>query len=298
MNCLIDFSGPNSTESYLSNSMQTILQSIEAAQSNNNDYCEHTFISGKRYYNCTFPGCGKSFPFESEFLRHKYIHSSERPVQCPFPNCTKAFKREDTLKNHLRIHTGETPYKCQEPGCGKGFCSKAGLRYHRLKHKGEKEYICRVAGCNRRFLSMSQLKQHEKTLVYHKNTLGQGPLNESQENLADYIRKRKCQNMYQKEDVESKTNFVKEPKWKVSTQDYNNEKKGKLSEGFEQEFKRIVEFLVNENNIIKMRLDMCNTVKELENKLAGANYLFEKERESRVPDYFDQDMLDFLKFND
>lgn len=280
MERLQEFDSPHYTELNIESPFQTSIEHIDVKTEHIDD-CEKIVRDGKKYYSCTFQGCGKIFHYKSEFVRHKYIHTTERPIQCPFSNCDKAFKREDALKNHIRIHTGEMPFKCQEAGCGKSFPSKAGLRYHALKHKGEKQHRCRFPGCNKLFLNISQLKQHERTLSCHRKLSNQAPPHT----------------------VQHKENLIKNLKGKDASEDHGPQGE-KLSERFEDRFQRMMEFIMNQNNTIKMRLDACNTLKgfldkneNLENNAKMNNSKLEEQKEWAVPERSDQDIWNFLKFD-
>ncbi|NXK90497.1 CKR1 protein, partial [Formicarius rufipectus] len=48
--------------------------------------------------------CGKSFSHKSALVKHRKIHSGDRPHACP--DCGKGFIQRSDLTIHRRVHTG------------------------------------------------------------------------------------------------------------------------------------------------------------------------------------------------
>lgn len=253
---ILQFYHSNSIDYSVTSGMETPIQAIQTTSSleENDIEFKEVLLDGKKYHSCAYAGCGKMFRYKSEFMRHKVIHTPERPLDCPFEGCTKTFKREDALKSHLRTHTGETPYKCEDPGCGQGFSSKAALRYHSLKHKKEKGYECSFPGCNRRFLTLSQMKQHERALNYHQKASTQGPTLEEEEEPSP-VKAIKHEDVSSDRSTVPDTNHVE---WGIKVE--NEAVQGeKVRQNFEEEFEKMVKSLILENNAIKMKLNMLYT---------------------------------------
>ena len=124
------------------------------------------FQNGKRSYQCTQQGCGKTFRYKSEANRHIIIHQKDKNHRCNISGCNKAFKRQETLEEHMKLHGGDLPFSCDEYGCGRRFASKPALRYHMLRHQNNREFRCDIDGCDKTFLTMSHLRQHQMSSLH------------------------------------------------------------------------------------------------------------------------------------
>lgn len=54
--------------------------------------------------------CSYSTTIATNFKRHYYIHTGERPYSCPY--CPYRCNQKTNLQVHVRQHTGEKPYAC------------------------------------------------------------------------------------------------------------------------------------------------------------------------------------------
>ncbi|CAE1231742.1 KRAB [Acanthosepion pharaonis] len=98
--------------------------------------------------------CYKNFTQISSVIRHKRIHSGEKPFSCE--ECGKSFSQSSTLVNHRRIHSGCKPFEC--PVCGRKFSDHSSLSRHRRTHSGEKPYSCDI--CHKSFSRSTYLSCH------------------------------------------------------------------------------------------------------------------------------------------
>ena len=57
---------------------------------------------GKKTYQCSHPGCGKSFNTSSNLTQHLLIHTDERPHVCDL--CGRAFRQSGNLSKHKKSH--------------------------------------------------------------------------------------------------------------------------------------------------------------------------------------------------
>jgi len=63
-------------------------------------------LSRPRNFQCTFPGCNKSYLKSSHLKQHYRSHTGEKPYKCNWHNCSWQFTRSDELTRHYRKHTG------------------------------------------------------------------------------------------------------------------------------------------------------------------------------------------------
>ncbi|MTI11934.1 hypothetical protein E1189_02485 [Sansalvadorimonas verongulae] len=54
-------------------------------------------------------------------MRHKLIHSGNRPFVCDQNGCNQSFTQATHLTAHKRTHTGDRPFVCDQDGCNKSF---------------------------------------------------------------------------------------------------------------------------------------------------------------------------------
>ncbi|XP_040062660.1 zinc finger protein 436 isoform X2 [Ixodes scapularis] len=106
-------------------------------------------------YQCQL--CPYTSPFASNIVRHRRMHTGERPYRCSV--CQRGFSQITNLRTHMRTHTGERPFRCEV--CHKAFSQSTHLVVHKRVHTGEKPYQCRT--CEKVFARRFHLLNHEST---------------------------------------------------------------------------------------------------------------------------------------
>lgn len=92
-----------------------------------------TDLARPRNFQCSFPGCNKSYLKSSHLKQHYRSHTGEKPYKCNWNNCSWQFTRSDELTRHYRKHTGQKPFICKQ--CNRGFTRSDHLSIHIKRHK-------------------------------------------------------------------------------------------------------------------------------------------------------------------
>ena len=105
-------------------------------------------------FDCSKPGCGKSFKLKNLLRRHEKTHSAARSYNCD--KCNKSFKTNSNLKSHLTVHDADSKFFCDE--CGQQFKHRTSLAAHIRWHQGEKSFKCPY--CTKSFSQKGNLQEH------------------------------------------------------------------------------------------------------------------------------------------
>ncbi|KAH8266202.1 hypothetical protein KR038_008905, partial [Drosophila bunnanda] len=113
-------------------------------------HIDHAHTELSEVHNCSFEGCGKSFPRIRLLTFHmKKVHGITKaaapPRDYPCSECEKVFRCPMALKKHMYKHDGkELPFPCNI--CGKRFVINSALKDHLMRHAGIKNYVCPYCG--------------------------------------------------------------------------------------------------------------------------------------------------------
>lgn len=100
--------------------------------------------------------CAKWFANVSSLMKHKRIHTGEKPFKCHM--CGLDFGRNDLLQRHLATHSKVRKYKCDE--CDQMFFHARSLTQHMLVHQGVR---FRCDACDKSFSQNNDCMRHIRT---------------------------------------------------------------------------------------------------------------------------------------
>lgn len=81
---------------------------------------------------------------------------------CDWPGCTSHFAKLSALIRHRRVHTKEKPFVCEHDGCTAAFSEKGNLvRHEEEMHADHRNFACPFSNyCTQRFRRAAHLEQH------------------------------------------------------------------------------------------------------------------------------------------
>lgn len=92
----------------------------------------HMLTHSAKKHTCEF--CNKRFLSKYSYVRHRRIHTGEKPYRCGA--CDRSFSDGSAWAKHIRTHSGIRPYSCDV--CCKSFYDKTLCKTHMKRHKGRR----------------------------------------------------------------------------------------------------------------------------------------------------------------
>lgn len=93
---------------------------------------KHMLTHSAKKYTCEF--CNKRFSVKYSYIRHRRIHTGEKPYKCGF--CERSFSDSSAWAKHVRTHSGGKQYSCDL--CSKSFYDKTLCKTHMKRHQVRK----------------------------------------------------------------------------------------------------------------------------------------------------------------
>ncbi|XP_060588615.1 zinc finger protein 26-like [Ruditapes philippinarum] len=90
---------------------------------------KHMLTHSAKKFTCEF--CNKRFSVKYSYIRHRRIHTGEKPYKCGF--CERSFSDSSAWAKHVRTHTGGKQYSCDL--CSKSFYDKTFCKTHMKRHQ-------------------------------------------------------------------------------------------------------------------------------------------------------------------
>ena len=96
------------------------------------DMKNHLVAHSTKKYSCEF--CNKRFSLKYNYLRHRRIHTGDRPYKCGL--CENAFSDSSAWAKHVKMHSVVKGYNCNN--CGKAYYDKVSCNNHKKSCKRAK----------------------------------------------------------------------------------------------------------------------------------------------------------------
>ena len=93
------------------------------------DMKNHLVAHSTKKYSCDF--CNKRFSLKYNYLRHRRIHTGDRPYKCGL--CEHAFSDSSSWAKHVKMHAVIKGYSCNK--CGKAYYDKVSCNNHKKSCK-------------------------------------------------------------------------------------------------------------------------------------------------------------------
>ena len=141
------------------------------------DMKNHLVAHSTKKYSCEF--CNKRFSLKYNYLRHRRIHTGDRPYKCGL--CENAFSDSSSWAKHVKMHSVIKGYSCNK--CGKAYYDKVSCNNHKKSCKRGKGKTKREVQSNFGKLGLEISKMSDEKANTNEDLVNEYEVSDSESQL-------------------------------------------------------------------------------------------------------------------